>query len=308
MNMATKEEMDDLDFEARRELPAFKPFPLTTTWPGEKPEIPEGFRSSSIGSGFSGLAMAVQLRAARHPLHRARASPGARWDLEHQPLSRHPGRHALHHLRVHLREGVPLERVLRSGRGGPRIPRPRLQEVRRPRQHPLRAATSRPADWDDDRNVWVLEDRRARRSSRRIEANVVVGARAPSPTPGVPEVRGRRDLRGPGRPPVPVAGRHSTSPASASPSSATAPPASSSWPPSPPRPSSVYVFQRTPAVDQPRAPSTARRSSPRSAGCSTTSRATGTGGATWPSPRSSAPTASSSPTRSGRPRAARSTR
>src|SRR5437868_8606827 len=35
MNLATKEEMRDLEFEARRELPAFKDFPLMTAWSGE---------------------------------------------------------------------------------------------------------------------------------------------------------------------------------------------------------------------------------------------------------------------------------
>ena len=37
MNMATKDDMGDLEFEARRELPAFKPFPCTASWTGEKP-------------------------------------------------------------------------------------------------------------------------------------------------------------------------------------------------------------------------------------------------------------------------------
>ncbi len=61
MNLATKEEMGDLEFEARRDLPAFKDFPFTTDWTDAKPALPDGFRVAVIGSGFSGLAMAVQL-------------------------------------------------------------------------------------------------------------------------------------------------------------------------------------------------------------------------------------------------------
>ena len=38
MNMATGEHMDDLDFEARRDLPAFKDFPLMIDWPNGRPD------------------------------------------------------------------------------------------------------------------------------------------------------------------------------------------------------------------------------------------------------------------------------
>jgi hypothetical protein len=61
MNMATAEEMGDLEFKARRDLPAFKEFPWTADWTDGKPELPEGFKVAIVGSGFSGLAMGVQL-------------------------------------------------------------------------------------------------------------------------------------------------------------------------------------------------------------------------------------------------------
>ena len=51
MNMATAEEMGDLEFEARRDLPAFKEFPWTADWTNGKPELPEGFKVAIIGSG-----------------------------------------------------------------------------------------------------------------------------------------------------------------------------------------------------------------------------------------------------------------
>src|SRR5512134_3444031 len=40
MNMATAEEMGDLEFEARRQLPAFREFPFTTDWTNGKPTLP----------------------------------------------------------------------------------------------------------------------------------------------------------------------------------------------------------------------------------------------------------------------------
>ena len=42
-NLATKEEMGDLEFLARRDLPAFQDFPFMIEWEGAKPEIPEDF-------------------------------------------------------------------------------------------------------------------------------------------------------------------------------------------------------------------------------------------------------------------------
>ena len=140
MNMATEEEMRDLEFEARRELPAFKDFPLMTSWDdGERPEVPEDFLVAIVGSGFSGLAIGRPARAARHPLRGARAPPGARRHLDDQPLPRHPRRHDLDHLRVRVREGTTAGREY-FGRGAE--VRAYLDKVSKKygavRQHPLR--------------------------------------------------------------------------------------------------------------------------------------------------------------------------
>jgi 4-hydroxyacetophenone monooxygenase len=87
MNLATKEEMGDLEFEARRELAAFRPFPFQATWSGKRPELPEGFQVAVIGSGFSGLAMAVQLENLGIPyvvLDR-QPEPGGTWTIHRYP-------------------------------------------------------------------------------------------------------------------------------------------------------------------------------------------------------------------------------
>ena len=60
MNMATGVEMDDVEFEARRDLPAFRQFPFTVDWAGEKPPIPKNFKVAIIGSGFAGIAAGIQ--------------------------------------------------------------------------------------------------------------------------------------------------------------------------------------------------------------------------------------------------------
>jgi 4-hydroxyacetophenone monooxygenase len=87
MNLATKEEMGDLEFEARRDLPAFKDFPFTTDWTDAKPALPEGFRVAVIGSGFSGLAMAVQLERLGIPyvVLERRPEPGGTWSINRYP-------------------------------------------------------------------------------------------------------------------------------------------------------------------------------------------------------------------------------
>jgi len=87
MNMATQETMGDLEFTARRELPAFKPFPLMTSWTDGTPELPEGFRVVIVGSGFSGLATAVQMEQLGIPyvLLERRPEPGGTWTINRYP-------------------------------------------------------------------------------------------------------------------------------------------------------------------------------------------------------------------------------
>ena len=162
------------------------------------------------------------------------------------------------------------------------------------------------ATFDEDRNIWVLEvdfpD-----GVETIECNYLVNAVGTFTNPNYPNFEGQESFEGqilhPSRWPadfdasgkrIAVIGNGSTGVQLLSPDLRRRRRRSSSS--SAPRSGSARVT------------STARRSSPRSAGCSTTSRATGTGGATWPSPPSSRRTGSWSPTRSGRPRAASSTR
>ena len=87
LNLATKEEMGDLEFEARRDLPAFKAFPWTTSWTSEKPVLPEGFRVAIIGSGFSGIAMGVQLELLGIPyvVLDKQPEPGGTWSVNTYP-------------------------------------------------------------------------------------------------------------------------------------------------------------------------------------------------------------------------------
>ncbi len=86
-NFATKEQMSDVDFNARRELPAFNEFPWFTRWEGEKPELPEGFHAVVVGSGFSGLAAAIQMSLLDIPytVIERRPEPGGTWTINRYP-------------------------------------------------------------------------------------------------------------------------------------------------------------------------------------------------------------------------------
>ena len=87
MNMATGEEMPDLEFKARRDLPAFKDFPWMADWTDGKRELPEGFRVIVIGSGFSGIAMGVQLELLGIPytILERREEAGGTWNVNRYP-------------------------------------------------------------------------------------------------------------------------------------------------------------------------------------------------------------------------------
>ncbi len=88
MNMATAEEMGDLEFEARRDLAAFKEFPWThRAGPTSKPPLPEGFQVVVVGSGWSGLAMGLQLELLGIPYVILDRQPeaGGTWSVNRYP-------------------------------------------------------------------------------------------------------------------------------------------------------------------------------------------------------------------------------
>jgi 4-hydroxyacetophenone monooxygenase len=87
MEMATGRKMDDLEFAARRDLPAFRPYPFAVEWEGEKPPIPDGFKVAIIGSGFSGIAAAVQCGLLGIPYVVIERQPeaGGTWTINRYP-------------------------------------------------------------------------------------------------------------------------------------------------------------------------------------------------------------------------------
>jgi 4-hydroxyacetophenone monooxygenase len=87
MNMATGEQMPDLEFQARKDLPAFKDFPWMADWTDGKRDLPDGFQVAIVGSGFSGIAMGVQLEILGIPyvILERREEPGGTWNVNRYP-------------------------------------------------------------------------------------------------------------------------------------------------------------------------------------------------------------------------------
>jgi 4-hydroxyacetophenone monooxygenase len=237
-NLATKEEMGDLEFEARRDLPAFKDFPFMIDWPDAKPEIPEDFLVAIIGSGFSGLAMAVQCERLGLPyvLLERRPEPGGTWSVNRYPDIRVDT--------ISITYEFNFEKEYRwseyFGRG---------QEVREYLEHVSKKfgvyANTRfshelkRATYDEDRDKWVLE---ADSPDGIVTFRPTIVKRRRSPTQ-VPEPRGLRVVprRDPPQP-WPATGRDRQRVGIVG----TAPPACSSSRRSPRTAEQVFVFQRTP--------------------------------------------------------------
>ena len=87
MELAVGAPMGDLEFEARRDLTAFKAFPFAVHWGDDKPPIPNGFKVAIIGSGFAGVTMAVQLDLLGIPyvVIERRPEPGGVWSINRYP-------------------------------------------------------------------------------------------------------------------------------------------------------------------------------------------------------------------------------
>lgn len=194
MNMATGEEMGDLEFEARREQLAFKDFPFFAQWDGERPGIPEDFNVIIVGSGFSGVVMAVQCQLLGIPytIIEKGDEPGGTWNINRYPDIRVDT--------ISLTYELSFEKDWRwqqyFGRG---------EEVRAYISHVSRKygvlANTRfnhalaGASFDESRSKWLL-DVETPGGTERMEANVLVTAMGLFANPKVVDFPGRDEFEG----------------------------------------------------------------------------------------------------------------
>jgi len=195
MDFATKEEMGDLEFESRRELMAFKPFPWTVDWTDAKPEIPEGFQVAIIGSGFSGLAAGIQMELLGLPyvILERRSEPGGTWSRHRYPDIRVDTISITYEFA--FEKNYPWPEYFGKGQ----YVREYLLHISRKYgmydntrfDHDLKRAT-----FDENRDVWVLEADTPN-GIETIEANVVINAVGAFANQRTPNFKGLEDFPGP---------------------------------------------------------------------------------------------------------------
>jgi 4-hydroxyacetophenone monooxygenase len=194
MDMATGETMGDLEYESRRDLPAFRDFPSMISWESEAPPVPEGFRVAIIGSGFSGLAMAVQLERLGVPyvVLEKRSEPGGVWSVNRYPDIRVDT--------ISITYEFQFEKDYRWDEYFGRGPEVRAYLDHVARKYGARERTRydhdvRRATWHDDRHRWVLEVATPD-GTETIEADVVVAAVGTFANPKSPDYEGMDDFEG----------------------------------------------------------------------------------------------------------------
>ncbi len=194
MNMATGEQMPDLEFEARRELPAFQDFPSFAQWSDGRPDLPEEFSVAVIGSGFSGLAMGVQLQLLGIPyvvLDR-QPEPGGTWSINRYPDIRVDTISITYEFS--FEKNYPWKEYF--GRGAD--VREYLGHISKKygvHENTRFGRDLRCARFDEDRNLWVLEIA-APEGTEWIEANVIVNAVGTFANPRQPDFEGVEDFEG----------------------------------------------------------------------------------------------------------------
>jgi len=82
--------LDDAEFVARREIPAFDSFPWAAHWTRGRPELPEDFLVVIVGAGFGGIGMAIQLENLGIPyvVLERRQEVGGVWSINTYPGAR----------------------------------------------------------------------------------------------------------------------------------------------------------------------------------------------------------------------------
>jgi 4-hydroxyacetophenone monooxygenase len=195
MNLATKETMPDLEFEARRGLPGFEEFPWTATWTKGKPQVPEGFKVAIIGGGFSGVATALQMKLLGIPfvLFERRPEPGGVWSVNRYP-----------DVRVDtssMAYDFNFERDWRWSEYYARGP-----EVRRYIEHVAKKHGILPhmrfnrdvisATFDEKRNIWTVTAK-GPNGEESVEANVIVACTGTFLNPRFPRFENHDAFKGP---------------------------------------------------------------------------------------------------------------
>jgi 4-hydroxyacetophenone monooxygenase len=194
LNMATGDNMGDLEFRARRDLPGFKDFPFFAEWTNGRPHLPDGFRVAIIGNGFSGLAMGVQLEQLGIPyiVLERRTEPGGTWTINRYPDVRVDTSSITYEFG--FEKNYPWSEYFARGAEV----RQYLDHISRKygvRDNTLFGHDLKTATFDENRDVWVL-DVETPDGRKTFEANVIVNAVGTFANPRIPRFEGAEDFEG----------------------------------------------------------------------------------------------------------------
>ncbi len=194
MTMVTGREMTDLEFAARRDLPAFRKFPCAVEWQGPRPSIPEGYRIVIIGSGPAGIAAGVQCELLGLPYLVLDRQPeaGGTWTINRYPDVRVDTPSVTYEFS--FEKNYPWAEHFNRGEDV----RAYLQHVSRKYgvmaksrfSHDVKGGT-----FDEARNVWALEVETPE-GRKTIDANIVITACGTFANPQLPDIAGARDFKG----------------------------------------------------------------------------------------------------------------
>jgi len=194
MTMATGQPMTDVEFEARRDLPAFRPFPCAVEWPGDKPEIPEDFRVVIIGSGPAGIVAGVQCELLGLPYILLERQPeaGGTWTINRYPdvrvdtpsITYEYSFEKLYPWSEHFNRGEAVREYLQH------VSRKYGVMANSRFNHDVKGAA-----FDEARNIWALEVETPE-GCQQIEANVVITACGTFANAQLPDIEGVETFKG----------------------------------------------------------------------------------------------------------------
>lgn len=194
MDLAVGGTMTDDEFAARRDLAAFRPFPFFLDPPAENPAIPDGFRVAIVGSGFAGIAAAIQCELLGLPyvVLERRSEPGGVWTINRYPDVRVDT--------ASITYEYSFEKLYpwseHFGRG--EQVRAYLDHVSR--KYGVRANTRfdtdlRRATFDEAAGLWRLELQTSH-GVERMDANFVISAAGTFANPKIPDFPGKESFAG----------------------------------------------------------------------------------------------------------------
>lgn len=193
MTMVNGREITDVEFEARRDIPAFRDFPFAYQ-PDEKPRIPEGFRVVIIGSGPAGIVAGVQCELLGLPyvvLDR-QAEAGGTWTINRYPdvrvdtpsITYEYSFEKLYPWKEHFNRGEDVRTYLEH------VSRKYGVLANTRFRHDVKGAA-----FDEARNLWCI-DVDTPEGARQLEANMVITACGTFANAQLPDIPGVEKFTG----------------------------------------------------------------------------------------------------------------